>query len=73
MKYWKRIDGQDNTLTVESYSHSLEIEGAIEITKVEFNEYLASLPIIEYEPELVRDYGKEIDELRAEIDKLKAK
>ena len=29
---------------MESYSHDLEVEGAIEITEQDFNEHLASLP-----------------------------
>ena len=46
MRYWKRVDATGNTTTVESYSHDLPIEGAIEITEAEFNAYLASLPVI---------------------------
>lgn len=69
MRYWKRIDAQGNTTTVESYSHDLDVEGAIEITEQEFNDYIASLPIPEPEP--VRDLAAEIEELKAEIKALK--
>ena len=44
MRFWKRIDNQGKTITVESYSHDLDIEGAIEITQVEVNAFIASLP-----------------------------
>ena len=66
MKYYKRIDGEGNTTTVESYSHNQTVEGAIEITKAEFDAFIASLPEPE-PPEPTRDYGAEIDELKAEI------
>lgn len=44
MRYWKRLNPDESISTVESYSHNLDVEGAIEITEQEFNEYLASLP-----------------------------
>ncbi len=44
MRHWERIDNAGKTTTVESYSHDLDIEGAIEIDEVEFNAYIASLP-----------------------------
>ena len=47
MKYWKRIDLEGNTTTVESYSHELDVEGAIEITKQEFETYIRSLAVPE--------------------------
>ena len=66
MRYWKRIDTEGNTTTVESYSHALDIDGAIEITKEEFDEYIASLPIARPEP--IRDPLVEIDELKIRMD-----
>ncbi len=50
MRYWKRISlGQ--TTTVESYSHDLDIEGAVEIDPLEFEQYKASLhPTIPIDP-----------------------
>lgn len=44
MRYWKRLDLGGNTTTVESYSHNADILGAIEISDIEFNAFLASLP-----------------------------
>ncbi len=43
MRYWKRLNSDGTTNTVESYSHGMEIEGAIEITEGEFNAFTASL------------------------------
>jgi len=44
MRYWKRVNEQGKTTTVESYSHSLDIEGATEIAEIEFRQYMDSLP-----------------------------
>jgi hypothetical protein len=44
MRYWKRIDTQGATRTVEAYSFDGEIEGAIEITKEEYDAFIAGLP-----------------------------
>lgn len=62
MRYWKRVDTDGNITTVESYSHDLDVEGAIEITKEEYDEFIASLPIVKPEP--VRDLPAEIDNLK---------
>lgn len=43
MRYWKRVTGSVTT-TVESYSHDIDINGAIEISKAEFDAYIASFP-----------------------------
>ncbi len=67
MRYWKRLNPDKTTLAVESYSHSLDIEGAIEISEQEFNDYLASLPATESQPP--RDLATEIDELKARLNK----
>lgn len=50
MRYWKRLNSDGTIRTVESYSHILDVEGAIEITKGQFNEYIASLPAPKPEP-----------------------
>lgn len=71
MRYWKRIDENGNTTTVESYSHDLDIKGAIEISEAEFNEFIASLPPVEPKP--VRDLAAEIDDLKARVGKLEGK
>jgi len=71
MRYWKRVDETGVATTVESYSHNLEVKGAIEIDKVEFDNFIASLP----EPELipVRDIFAEIGILKARIEKLETR
>lgn len=46
MRYWKRVDSRGQTTTVESYSHDLPIIGAVEITEMEYQLYLDSLPRI---------------------------
>ena len=69
MRYWKRIRPDKTTYTVEAYSYSLDVDGAMEITEKEFNAYIASLPVVEPEP--VRDLEAEIDELKAGINDIK--
>ena len=71
MRYWKRINQDGETRTVESYSHSLDIEGAIEISEEEFDAYIAFRPVIQPAPP--RDLTKEIDDLEARINKLERK
>ncbi len=71
MRYWKRLDTDNTVNTVESYSHDLDIDGAIEIDSAEFNTYIASLPTPE--PVYKRDLEAELDELKAEIAILKDK
>lgn len=65
MKYYKRIDSKGNTITVESYSHNSPVVGAIEIGKSEYDAYIANLPAAI--KEVIRDLGKELDELKAEL------
>ena len=69
MRYWKRINAKGKITAVESYSHDLDVEGVVEITKKQYNEFIASLPVIE--PELERDDSAEIDKLWEEVRKLK--
>lgn len=55
MEYWKFIDGEGNTLSVESHSYSHDVPGAIQITKEEYDVFIASLsppPPPEPNPEL---------------------
>lgn len=52
MKYWKRINPDGSTATVESYLHNQEIKDAVEITQVEFETFIATLP----EPPLLPDW-----------------
>lgn len=67
MRYYKRIDKNGETTTVESYSHNAPVEGAIEIDKEVFDAYGASLP--KREPELIIEYAtkKELDDLKLEL------
>ena len=65
MKYWKRVDKDGKTTTVESYSHDLDIKGAIEITEIEFKSHIGALPIITLPP--ARNLLAEIDALKTRI------
>jgi len=71
MRYWKRIKQDGLTTTVESYSHDLDITGAVEITEQEFNDYIASLP--KPIPVPARDLVAEIDQIKADIEVIKTK
>lgn len=70
MRYWKRVDEKGKTTTVESYSHGLDIEGAIEIDQAEYQAFIDSLPVIEPEPQ--RDLEKELDDLKARVDAIES-
>jgi len=68
MRYWKRVDAQGKTKTVESYTHNLVIKGAIEIDKNEFDTYIASLP-----PSLpARNLESEFDQLKQKVQNLES-
>lgn len=71
MEYWKKVDKDGNTTTVESHSFHHEVPDAIQISKEEYDEYIASLPVVEPKP--ARDYGAEIDKIKDDYDALKAK
>lgn len=71
MEYWKKVDQDGNTITVESHSYPHKVPDAIQITKEEFDTYIASLPVVEPEP--TRDPLAEIDELKARLSKLEPK
>ena len=70
MRYWKRLNPDRSINTVESYSHDVDVEGAFEITKEEFDAFIVSLPPVVPKP--VRDLAAEIDALKADIEELKA-
>lgn len=65
MQYWKKIDTNGNTTTVESHSFHHKLLDAIRISKKEFDAYIASLPVVEPEP--VVDSLVKITELEARI------
>lgn len=70
MFYYKQIkDGK--IISVEAKSNDTTSPNFVEATKAEYEEFIASLPINEPKPH--RDLGAEIDELKAEIEKLKSK
>ncbi len=54
MRYWKKPYPKDpDKFSLQSYSHDLPIQGAIEITKEEFDEGIASLkPTIMIDPKI---------------------
>lgn len=54
MKYWKRVNDQGQTTTVESYSHDVAVEGAVEIDQAEYQAFLDSMPPPEPDPDTVR-------------------
>jgi len=73
MRYWKRVDSKGETTAVESYSHDLDIDGAIEINEKEFNAFIASLPEVEPPrpgPDRLAKMEKRIDDLEGRIDDL---
>lgn len=63
MRYWKRVDKKGAIVTVESYSHDLDIDGAIEIDEAEHSAFIASLPSPEFPS--TRDLETELDALKA--------
>lgn len=58
MKYYKRIDRDGNTTTVESYNHDKPVKGALPISKAEFEAFIASLPTSEPSPDYKKLYNE---------------
>ena len=69
MRYWKRVNLDGSTRTVEAYSHNLDIEGAIEISKSEITEYLNSHP----KPKPSISLMDRVRDLEAKVKKLEGK
>jgi len=44
MDYWKFVDREEKTTSVESHSYTHKVPDAIQITKEEYDEFIASLP-----------------------------
>ncbi|MAH48060.1 hypothetical protein CMI37_19715 [Candidatus Pacearchaeota archaeon] len=66
MRYFKRVDWNGKTTTVESYSHQAPVVGAEEIDQAEHDLFMANLP----EPSpgsLPKTLQTQIDELKAEL------
>jgi len=70
MKYWKRVDDDGKTIAVESYSHDLDVVGAIEIMEAEFNNFLDSLASVPQPP--LRNVFEELEELKVRVVKLES-
>ncbi|GAH68194.1 unnamed protein product [marine sediment metagenome] len=66
MRYFARKDGTGKITTVESYSRDLDVEGAVEITEGEFKDFVASLPVVEPEPDL----ADQVADLNARVERL---
>jgi len=60
MRYWKRVNGLGEATTVESYSHDLDVKGAVEIDEAEFEDFMNSLP---EDGTVQRDLLKEVSDL----------
>lgn len=65
MYYYKQIE-DGNIISVEAKSLDATSPNFVKATKAEYDEFIASLPVIEPEP--VMDYKAEIDELKARLD-----
>jgi len=70
MFYFKQT--KDGKITsVEAKSVNVASSGFVKTTKKVYNDFIASLPVIEPEP--VRDLAAEMDELKARLEKLENK
>ena len=69
MYYFKLVE---NGLipSVEAKSRDIASPGFVKTTKAKYDSFIASLPVIEDEPEPSRDLKAEIDELKKRIKKL---
>lgn len=68
VQYWKRLNPDGSTRTVESYSHHLDVKGAVEITKQEFDEFWALLP--SPQPKQTPDLAIRVSNLEARVESL---
>lgn len=66
MFYWKKVDKDGKTTTVESCSNWHEKSTAIEIDEAEFNSFIASLPVSIPAPP-PRNIEKELDDLKVQL------
>lgn len=44
MQYWKKVNQDGNTTTVEAHSYPHTVPDAVEITKAEYDAFITSLP-----------------------------
>ena len=68
MYYYKKVIDKQ-IVSVEAKTLDATIPNFVKATKAEYNEFIASLLVVEPEP--VRDLAAEIDELKARIDNIK--
>jgi len=45
MRYFARLNAEGKTTAVESYSHGLEVAGAVEIPWSEYQDFINNLPV----------------------------
>lgn len=48
MKYWKKVNGECGTMDNDGY-----VPGSVEITVIEYSEYVAAQPVIIPEAEII--------------------
>ena len=65
MRYWQRLNKDGSINTVESYSHDLDVEGAVEITEKRYLTFIKKLPVLP-EPER-RDLLRVIEEIEERL------
>ena len=68
MEYWKKLNADGTTNTVESHSYPHIVPDAIRITKKEYDAFIASLPALEPEP--FRDLATEVDDIKTRLENL---
>ena len=64
MHYFKQVKS-DKIVSVESKSINVVSPDFVKATKAEYDNFLASLPIIE--PELTRNLAAEVDEIKVQL------
>ena len=70
MRFWKRLNSDGGTRTVESYSHDLVVAGATEIKEKEYNAFIKSLPAPEPRRNIIAEMAADIAELEVRISSL---
>lgn len=71
MKYWKLLDKDGCICSIESHSNDHKVPNGIEISKEEYDNYLASLP--KEAPQSIRNLFAEIDDIKVRLEALETK
>jgi hypothetical protein len=71
MRYWRRPK-TGAIQTVESYSHDLDIPGAKEITREDYDAFLAALPAVEPFKSEVELLAEKVTALESRLAKVEA-